>query len=128
MRKAALKKRRIKYAIVFTVIAIWLLITIIVYNSSGGDGNKGKAIKPKFDGPDSPFQPTVLPAKKHVVACMGDSLTKGAFSSNESQYSYPAQLAQMLGQPDKYDVLNLGLGMRSMRKSSPLPYVNETVY
>jgi len=34
----------------------------------------------------------------------------------------------MLGQPDKYDVLNLGHDLSTMRKSSPLPYVNETQY
>jgi len=84
MRKSATKKRRIKYCIIFSVIAIWLMVTIIVYNSSGGDDNKSKDVKPKFDGPDTPFQPTILPAQKHVVACMGDSLTQGKFSSNQS--------------------------------------------
>jgi len=48
---------------------------VIVYNSSGGAENKSKAVKPKFDGPTNPFEPAVLPVEKHVVACMGDSLT-----------------------------------------------------
>jgi len=46
--------------------------------------------------------------EKLRIACMGDSLTQGATSSDRATCSYPAQLQLMLG--DGYDVMNFGVG------------------
>lgn len=46
------------------------------------------------------------------VACVGDSLTEGHGSSNNSRYSYPAQLQRLLGRG--YEVKNFGIGSRTV--------------
>jgi acyl-CoA thioesterase-1 len=48
------------------------------------------------------------------IACLGDSITYGARSKNPKTDSYPAQLAEMLG--DGYEVRNFGIGGATLLK------------
>lgn len=43
-----------------------------------------------------------------VVACVGDSVTKGTGTTSAAKYSYPAQLQKMLGKG--FEVVNCGIG------------------
>lgn len=53
------------------------------------------------------------------VACVGDSITYGAFASNSSS-NYPAQLQQMLG--PRFEVMSFGhCGATLMRREPPPP-------
>lgn len=58
------------------------------------------------------------------IACVGDSITEG-FGAEPGK-SYPAQLQQMLG--DKWQVVNYGLGGRTLLKKGDVPYWNEKAY
>ena len=65
--------------------------------------------------------------KKHKIICIGDSITFGAYASNESN-NYPGQLANMLNDPVKYEVINLGIPGRKMMKNVNLSYWDEDFY
>ena len=71
---------------------------------------------------------TVTPAEneKTVIACVGDSITKGERSGDVNRYSYPAQLQDMLG--DEYEVLNLGWGGATAQNTTSNPYKKTTQY
>ncbi len=60
------------------------------------------------------------------LACIGDSITYGAGIKNRDRYSYPAQLARMLG--DRWDVRNFGVSGATMLKKSDKPYWNEKAF
>lgn len=63
-------------------------------------------------------QPQAEPGAKTVLACIGDSITAGARSSDRAKKSYPAQLQRLLG--DRYEVVDLGVGSCTLiRKGRP---------
>lgn len=56
--------------------------------------------------------------EKIKVACIGDSITFGARLDDPDQYSYPAQLQELLG--ENYEVENFGVGGCTLiRKGKP---------
>jgi lysophospholipase L1-like esterase len=71
--------------------------------------------------------PILLPKKNGVkrIVTLGDSITEGSCSSNKKSKSYPSQLRKLLNDESKYEVINLGLGGRTMMKKGDLPYWNE---
>lgn len=58
------------------------------------------------------------------VACVGDSITEGAGAGKGN--SYPTQLQRMLG--DGWEVLNFGIGGRTLMKTGDRPYRDEDIY
>lgn len=58
------------------------------------------------------------------VACIGDSITAGAGTSNG--HAYPKQLQEMLG--DHWNVGNFGVSGRTLLKKGDFPYWKETKY
>lgn len=64
---------------------------------------------------------------KRIIA-IGDSITEGFCSSDEKMKAYPVQLMNMLHDTSKYEVLNLGVGGRTMMKKGDYPYWNEAKY
>ena len=60
------------------------------------------------------------------VACVGDSITYGAYIENRDKDSYPAQLGKTLG--DKYDVKNFGLNGATTLFKGDIPYVKTKRY
>lgn len=58
------------------------------------------------------------------VACIGDSITKGAGAKPGK--SYPSQLQEMLG--ERWKVLNFGVSGRTLLKKGDHPYWQEKVY
>lgn len=60
------------------------------------------------------------------VACIGNSITEGFGIEMPSQYSYPAQLQQLLGKD--YLVKNFGLSARTMLNKGDVPYMNEQAW
>lgn len=68
-------------------------------------------------------QPSAQPTK---VACVGNSITYGAFIANREKNSYPAQLQYFLG--DQYQVRNFGANARTLLSKGDLPYVNSDEY
>ncbi len=71
--------------------------------------------------------PSIKPAdfKAHIkVACVGDSITKGAGAGPGK--SYPSQLQEMLS--DKWKVGNFGVSGRTLLKKGDFPYWKEKAY
>ncbi len=64
--------------------------------------------------------------EKTVIACVGDSLTKGEQGGDVSRYTYPAYLQEMLG--DEYDVLNLGWGGAAAQTTASNTYKKTVQY
>tara|TARA_Y100001972_G_scaffold128883_1_gene192412 strand:+ start:2131 stop:3570 length:1440 start_codon:yes stop_codon:yes gene_type:complete len=60
------------------------------------------------------------------VACVGNSITFGAFIEDRVHNSYPAQLASMLG--DKYEVGNFGRSGATLLKDGNTPYWETNQY
>ena len=60
------------------------------------------------------------------VACVGDSLTYGYLSSDQSQKSYPARLQTLLG--DGYEVRNFGVNSMTMMAGYSKSYINQSQY
>ena len=60
------------------------------------------------------------------VACIGNSITYGAFIANRDQNSYPAQLQAYLG--DGYEVRNYGVSGRTLLTQGDYPYVKTKEY
>jgi lysophospholipase L1-like esterase len=54
------------------------------------------------------------------VACVGDSITRGAFVWRRKTRSYPAQLQAMLG--EQYCVRNFGVNGHAVQQSADRPY------
>ena len=75
-------------------------------------------------------------SRRKVIAAVGDSITRGYMSSDESQHSWPAQLQSMLnphtyfGMPfrTQYEVRNFGVNGRAVQKHSILSYWREDRY
>lgn len=68
---------------------------------------------------ESTYKSNFLSNKESVkIACIGDSITAGAESSNRETKSYPAQLGNLL--PSNYTVVNYGLGGTMMMNGLPL--------
>ena len=75
------------------------------------------------------FLSTNLFSQKTAVkaACIGNSITYGAYIANRDQNSYPAQLQAYLG--DGYEVRNYGVSGRTLLTQGDYPYVkNERVH
>ena len=73
------------------------------------------------------FLSTNLFSQKTAVkaACIGNSITYGAFIANRDQNSYPAQLQAYLGD----EVRNYGVSGRTLLTQGDYPYVkNERVH
>lgn len=64
--------------------------------------------------------------EKTVVACIGDSITKGERSGDVNRLSYPAQLQNLLG--DEYEVLNFGWGGATAQEGTSNPYKGTLQY
>lgn len=60
------------------------------------------------------------------VACVGNSITYGAFIPNREQNSYPAQLQAYLG--SGYEVRNFGVSGRTLLTKGDYPYVQTAEY
>lgn len=73
--------------------------------------------------PMSPVDPSAYKAPVRV-ACIGDSITKGAGAANGK--SYPSQLQELLG--DSWKVGNFGVGGRTLLKKGDVPYWREKAY
>jgi acyl-CoA thioesterase I len=58
--------------------------------------------------------------KDIIIVCIGDSITDGAGTQNQSTSAYPAVLSRLLG-PD-YSVVNSGRGGATMLKKSDSPF------
>ncbi len=67
----------------------------------------------------SPSAPATS-ARPLRVACIGDSITEGAGTSDPATQSYPAQLAALLGAG--YEVRNFGKGGATLLDVGDLPY------
>ena len=65
-------------------------------------------------------------ARKIKVACVGNSITYGAFIDNREQWHYPAQLQAYLG--DEYEVRNFGVNGTTMLHTGDYPYINTEQY
>ena len=60
------------------------------------------------------------------IIAVGDSITQGWLKEGvHSDFSYPTRLREMLNDAKKYEVINLGLGGRTMMRTGDLPYWNE---
>ena len=60
------------------------------------------------------------------IIAVGDSITNGLLKEGvHSDLSYPMRLREMLNDANKYEVINLGLGGRTMMRTGDLPYWNE---
>ncbi len=60
------------------------------------------------------------------LACVGNSITEGAFIPNNFQNSYPGILMQMLG--DGYDVRNFGVSGTTTLSKGNYPYISTRKY
>lgn len=56
------------------------------------------------------------------VACVGDSITYGAGVENREKFSYPVQLAELLG--NRFEVRNFGRSGATMSPTGDLPYLS----
>lgn len=66
-------------------------------------------------------------AKKTIrIACIGNSITYGAFIPNREKNSYPAQLSSLLG--SDYDVKNFGVGGSTLLSKGDKPYIYSDSY
>lgn len=66
-------------------------------------------------------------SKTRVIA-VGDSITWGSCSSDPKSKAWPVKLMDMLWDSSKYEVINLGVGGRTMMKKGDWPYWQETQY
>lgn len=60
------------------------------------------------------------------IACVGNSITYGAFIPNREQNSYPAQLQAYLG--NGYEVKNFGVSGRTLLHKGNYPYIQTEEY
>jgi alpha-L-fucosidase len=70
----------------------------------------------------SPF----ISAKPKKIACIGNSITYGVGIKDRDRYSYPAQLARMLGA--EWDVKNFGVSGATILKKGNYPYWNRSEF
>ncbi|EGK03121.1 GDSL-type esterase/lipase family protein [Dysgonomonas gadei] len=69
---------------------------------------------------------TVSTHAQKRIACIGASITEGARTTDPKKDSYPAQLGRLLG--NEYEVLNFGLGSRTMLRKGDFPYWDTEQY
>lgn len=73
------------------------------------------------------FSTTNLAATKKIkVACVGNSITFGAFIVDRETNCYPAQLQTLLG--DDYEVMNFGVSGSTLLNNGNYPYTSTGVY
>lgn len=65
-------------------------------------------------------------AERIKVACVGNSITYGAFIEDREQNSYPAQLQMFLG--DGYEVKNFGVSGTTLLHKGDFPYIKTHEY
>ena len=65
-------------------------------------------------------------AQKIKVACVGNSITYGAYVINREKNNYPAQLQAYLG--DKYEIKNFGVSATTALYKGLYPYVDTEKY
>lgn len=63
---------------------------------------------------------------KIKVACIGNSITYGAFIANVQENSYPAQLQAYLG--SEYEVRNFGVSATTVLSKGNYPYTTTKEY
>ena len=82
------------------VLSAYLLTVLFVHRAIGGEApTSSRPIK---------------------IACVGDSITFGAFLENREKNCYPAKLQATLGQG--YEVHNFGVNCRALQQASDSPY------
>ncbi|MFC1549980.1 GDSL-type esterase/lipase family protein [Candidatus Neomarinimicrobiota bacterium] len=69
---------------------------------------------------------TIIQAQQIRVACVGNSITAGAWLTNPAEDSYPGVLANLLG--SDYNVKNFGYSASTVLKNSDSPYWNKPSY
>lgn len=72
------------------------------------------------------FVSQYINAEKIRVACVGNSITYGAFIPDRENNSYPAHLQKLLG--NKYDVRNFGLSGSTVLEKGNMPYSKSSKY
>ena len=73
------------------------------------------------------IQPMMLThAQKVRIACVGNSITYGAYINNREKYCYPAQLQTYLG--EGFEVRNFGLNGATLLLKGDLPYMKSPQY
>ncbi|MGI6011159.1 MAG: GDSL-type esterase/lipase family protein [Ruminococcus sp.] len=60
------------------------------------------------------------------IACVGDSITWGAYLKNRSRECYPSRLQQYLG--NSYTVKNFGVNSATVQKDGDKPYWNQKAF
>lgn len=70
--------------------------------------------------------PHLFSQQKIKVACVGNSITYGAFIPNREKNSYPAQLQQYLG--ENYQVKNFGVSGSTLLSKGDYPYASTDAY
>ena len=72
------------------------------------------------------FMVSQVGAEKIRVACVGNSITYGAFINDRDKWSYPAQLQTYLG--DGYEVRNFGVNGATLLSKGDNPYIKTREY
>ena len=70
--------------------------------------------------------PSVEESEKFKIACVGDSISYGACSTNPQTKAYSAVLQEMLG--DSYEVKNFAMPSACLQDSGGFPYMAQSVY
>lgn len=68
----------------------------------------------------------LLAGPKIKIACVGNSITYGAFIPNRELNSYPAQLQAYLG--EEYEVKNFGVSATTLLSAGDYPYISTEPY
>ncbi len=69
---------------------------------------------------------TINSARPIKIACVGDSITWGAYLKNRSKECYPYQLGQLLG--NNYTVKNFGVNSATVQKDGDKPYWDQKAF
>lgn len=72
------------------------------------------------------FTSEILAKNPIRVACIGNSITYGAFIPNPDKNSYPAQLQAYLG--EEYEVKNFGISARTLLSKGDNPYIQTDAF
>ncbi len=89
-------------------------------NTPGGPGTSGEQETPdEPDGPDDPGASDTV-----TIACVGDSITEGVGVNDPAVSSYPARMAEALG--ENYRVLNYGKSGATLCSSSVKLYESKS--
>ena len=70
--------------------------------------------------------PVLHNQRKIRVACVGDSITHGAYLTNRKSEAYPAQLQKLLG--NGYLIKNYGVNSATLQNNGDKPYTEEKFY